>query len=316
MKIAILDTGISSEHPDVSGTVNGNPKVAFVKSEANPAQFPSACDDGGPEDQVGHGTWTSSLAAGNIGGGLVIGVAPEAQIMNIKVLQRVPSEDPLPPGFADNTLNRCLFGGGSGLFSWTLEGMVDAVAHRADVISMSLGGFFPRTAQGQTRLWSSFNRVANFVNSHGAIVFAGAGNAGLDLGRIRSYVDLPAQASNIIAVMATTNPDCVENLNPNATCATGPDGLAFYSDFGSNLHGLSAPGGSLPAFGAPFPTGYVRGACSPGKPGTVDGLPAPGFSFGCFSFFAANGNPETHRWYVQAIGTSAPQPRSQLAWQL
>ena len=106
MKIAILDTGISSEHPDVSGTVNGNPKVAFVKSEANPAQFPSACDDGGPEDQVGHGTWTSSLAAGNIGGGLVIGVAPEAQIMNIKVLQRVPSEDPLPPGFADNTLNR------------------------------------------------------------------------------------------------------------------------------------------------------------------------------------------------------------------
>jgi len=202
------------------------------------------------------------------------------------------------------------------LFSWTLEGMVDAVAHRADVISMSLGGFFPRTAQGQTRLWSSFNRVANFVNSHGAIVFAAAGNAGLDLGRIRSYVDLPAQASNIIAVMATTNPDCVENLNPNATCATGPDGLAFYSDFGSNLHGLSAPGGSLPAFGAPFPTGYVRGACSPGKPGTVDGLPAPGFSFGCFSFFAANGNPETHRWYVQAIGTSAPQPRSQLAWQL
>ena len=183
----------------------------------------------------------------------MIGVAPEAQIMNIKVLQRVPSEDPLPPGFADNTLNRCLFGGGSGLFSWTLEGMVDAVAHGADVISMSLGGFFPRTAQGQTRLWSSFNRVANFVNSHGAIVFAAAGNAGLDLGRIRSYVDLPAQASNIIAVMATTNPDCVENLNPNATCATGPDGLAFYSDFGSNLHGLSAPGGSLPAFGAPFP---------------------------------------------------------------
>jgi len=35
VKIAILDTGISSEHPDVSGTVNGNPKVAFVKSEAS-----------------------------------------------------------------------------------------------------------------------------------------------------------------------------------------------------------------------------------------------------------------------------------------
>ncbi len=58
-----------------------------------PDRPPSPCDDGSPQDQSGHGTWTASLAAGALGPttGNVAGVAPQATILNIKVLERMPA---------------------------------------------------------------------------------------------------------------------------------------------------------------------------------------------------------------------------------
>jgi len=293
--IAILDTGVNPVHPDITPNLIGN--ISEIVT-------PSACDDGSPNDQQGHGTWTSSLAAGAFGPstGLVIGVAPEAHILNVKVGQRVPGTGP-------DLLTQCRNGGGSGASSWVLKGMVDATLAHVDVISMSLGGFVPRNLpKGQgAAIFSAFNRVANFANSNGVIVVAAAGNAALDLSKINPFVELPAGASNVIAVMATTNPDF-----PPPFCTLGTDCLASYSDFGVNLHGLSAPGGDVPAGGCAFsgtpcsPTGFVRGACSAGIPGTDFGLPAPGFSLGCFSFnLGAAGN---HIWYLQGTGTSASTP--------
>jgi subtilisin family serine protease len=205
------------------------------------------------------------------------------------------------------------------LFSWTLQGLLLASEQGADVISMSLGGFVPRNQPGGAALFSAFNRVANFVTAHGAVVLAAAGNSALDMTRIQSFVDLPAQGSNIIAVIATTNPD-----HPPAGCPMGTDCLASYSDYGSNLHGLSAPGGDSPSGGCAFngtpcnPTGFVRGACSAGVPGTHtpsptgypdSGPPPAGTSWGCFSLSATvSGQLVNHIWYVQATGTSGATP--------
>jgi subtilisin family serine protease len=67
------------------------------------------------------------------------------------------------------------------------------------------------------------------------------------------------------------------------------------------LNALAAPGGSYPEGGDQAVSGWVRGACSSGKPSTLDGPPTDsGHSFGCFSF--------GHAAYVQAIGTSASAP--------
>ena len=273
-----------------------------------------------PADQNGHGTWTSSLAAGASGSGtgLMIGVAPEARILNIKVLRNIAAtrDDLAALGVPDTPFNRCRFRGGSGLFSWVLTGMLLANQQGADVISMSLGGFVSRNAHGGdgAALWSAFNRVANFVTSNGSLVLAAAGNAGLDLNRIGPFVELPADASTIIAVVATTNPAL-----PPPGCPPETDCLASYSDFGSSLHGLAAPGGDVPAGGCAFsgtpcnPTGFIRAACSSGLPETVlpdpatypaSGPPPQGTSWGCFSF----AGDSQHAWYVQATGTSGSTP--------
>ena len=328
-KIAILDTGVNPAHPDVTGNLIFNAAITSYNAiDFGPqnCEVPDPADPNHlrdlPVDQVGHGTYTASLAAGAAGPatGLLIGVAPEAQILNIKVLRAVAvAKGVITPPSADTPFNRCFLRDGSGLFSWTLQGMLLASEQGADVISMSLGGFVPRNQPGGAALFSAFNRVANFVTAHGAVVLAAAGNSALDLSRIQSFVELPAQGSNIIAVMATTNPAL-----PPTGCPSGTDCLASYSDYGPNLHGLSAPGGDSPSGGCAFsgtpcnPTGFVRGACSAGVPGTTtpspagypaSGPPPAGTSWGCFSLSSiVSGELVNHIWYVQATGTSAATP--------
>ncbi len=280
--IALLDTGISTLHPDVNGA-----KLVDAQSAIFGTTPRLPYDTGSPEDQEGHGTWTASLAAGKLDpvGGLggVVGVAPGVSIAGLKVLTRTAS------------------GGGSGEFSWTVAAIVYAANKGYQVISMSLGGFADLTVKDDQAVFVALTRATDFAFNHGSLLVAAAGNNGVNLDNLCNphvvgspstcLVELPGSLPNVIAVTATTNPACVENLSTNV-CSSGPDALAFYSNFGSSLHGLSAPGGSLPAAGAIGKTGFVRGACGPGISSNPNSK--------CFTL----GNV----YYVRAIGTSASTP--------
>ncbi|MFH8616896.1 S8 family serine peptidase [Streptomyces sp. NPDC017979] len=104
VKIAVLDTGIDTTHPDLAGK---------VVAEQN---FTTTAD---AKDRNGHGTHVASTAAGSgaKSGGAHKGVAPGAQLLNGKVLDD--------------------FGWGSD--SEVLAGMEWAVAQGADVVNLSLG---------------------------------------------------------------------------------------------------------------------------------------------------------------------------------
>ncbi|MFJ8233496.1 S8 family serine peptidase [Streptomyces sp. NPDC094448] len=103
VRIAVVDTGIDSTHPDLAGR---------VVAEKNFSGSPDATD------RSGHGTHVASIAAGSgAKDSRFKGVAPGAQLINAKVLD-----------------DR-----GEGLDSGILAGVDWAVAQGADVVNMSLG---------------------------------------------------------------------------------------------------------------------------------------------------------------------------------
>lgn len=288
IRIAILDSGVDANHPDIA------PNLALNMSDVKQSELPSVCENGDPQDYAGHGTWAASLAAGAAGAssGRVLGVAPAATILNIKVVQRMP-------GSGATDTERCANGQASGLMSWVIQGIDDAVAQGANVISLSLGGMVDLYTGDGAGLKTMFDRATHAAAEAGVVIVAALGNDGFDFSNPR-YIELPAQARDVIPVVATTNPACAENLASGASCTAGAVTIPYYSNRGA-AGAVAAPGGSYPEGGDEAVSGWVRGACASGAAGTADGLPVDSHhSFGCFAL--------GHQQYVQAMGTSASTP--------
>src|SRR6202011_3145769 len=180
------------------------------------------------------------------------------------------------------------------------QGIEDAITNRADVISLSIGATADLTTGDGAGLKAAFDRITYAATQANIVLVASAGNDGFDLSNTR-YVELPAQSRGVVAIVASTNPACAQNVTPGAACTPGPVTLPYYSNYGAPLNALAAPGGSYPAGDDLGVSGWVRGACSAGKPNTLDGLPAD--SAHSFGFFHLG-----HTAHVQAMGTSASAP--------
>lgn len=142
VRVAVLDTGVSDTHPDLDeGTVVDEVDVT---------------QDGTVEDDFGHGTHVASILAGDgdASDGNHTGVAPGAEIMNVRVLDSQ----------------------GRGRASWIIQGMEYAVDNSADVISMSLGV----RPSGD----SPIAEAVDVATERGVVVVIAAGNSGPYAGTI------------------------------------------------------------------------------------------------------------------------------------
>lgn len=106
VEVAVLDSGVDSSHPDLSGQVE--PGIDLVDGSTD-----------GRKDFVGHGTSVADLIAGRRSGDGVVGLAYKAKILPVRVLD------------ANNRY---------GDASIVASGVRWAVDHGARVINMSLGG--------------------------------------------------------------------------------------------------------------------------------------------------------------------------------
>lgn len=104
--IAVLDTGIDHNHPDLADKVIDGYDFTLGAP-------------GKPGDDHGHGTHVAGIAAAETGNGIgIAGVAPACRLMAVKVLDS----------------------GGKGEYGWIADGVMWAVNNGADIINMSLSG--------------------------------------------------------------------------------------------------------------------------------------------------------------------------------
>ncbi len=101
VKVAILDTGIDTDHPDLES--------AIILSKDFTGD--------GIEDNNGHGTHCAGIVGARLNGVGFVGVAPQAELLIAKVLGN----------------------DGRGASAWIADGIYWAVDNDADIISMSLG---------------------------------------------------------------------------------------------------------------------------------------------------------------------------------
>lgn len=108
VKVAVIDTGIDLEHPDldVAGGVN------------------LIAEDASPQDDHGHGTHVAGTIGAKANGIGVVGVAPDAQLYAVKVMDDK----------------------GRGPLSAIIAGLDWAVKNKMHVANMSLGGPSPSPA--------------------------------------------------------------------------------------------------------------------------------------------------------------------------
>ncbi|MDR1635430.1 MAG: S8 family serine peptidase [Bifidobacteriaceae bacterium] len=166
VKVAVVDTGIDSNHPDLAGQV--------VAAE-------DFTDSGTPEDVDGHGTFVASEIAGTgvASGGTYEGVAPGAQLLNARVLDDF----------------------GSGTSSGIMAGVEWAAEQGADIINMSLG-YGGAWGDGTSFLDQFINEVATAQGKpyDPPLIVIAAGNAGPAVQTVYS----PAVADKALTVGATS----------------------------------------------------------------------------------------------------------------
>ncbi|MFI5661959.1 S8 family peptidase [Streptomyces sp. NPDC051684] len=146
-KVAVLDTGVDTEHPDLKGRV---------------AESKNFTDSEDTDDHQGHGTHTTSTVGGSgaASDGKEKGVAPGATLLNGKVLND----------------------GGSGATSWIIAGMQWAVDQKADVVSMSLGN--PSELDCSDPMSQATQELAR--SSKDTLFVVAAGNSGPALNTVSS----------------------------------------------------------------------------------------------------------------------------------
>jgi len=173
VRVAVLDTGIDYTHPDLAVNYAGGHD--FVNND----------DD--PWDDNGHGTHVAGTIAARDDDAGVVGVAPQATLFALKVLDA----------------------SGQGLFSHVVAALEWAVDHDVRVTNNSYGS----SIDPGTIVQQAFDNA----EAAGVLHVAAAGNSGNCAGT-GDNVGFPARYPSVIAVAATDSSDispCFSSTGPN-----------------------------------------------------------------------------------------------------
>ncbi len=187
--VAVVDTGIDYTHPDLKNNVIGG--ASFVPGEADFM------------DQNGHGTHVAGTIAAN---GAILGVAPEAKLLGVKVLDQ----------FGTGSLSSIVQG-----LAWARK-WVGENGEKVNVINMSLGSPLPNT---------SLHKEIQKAVQDGITVVCAAGNEG-DGNPDTPEISYPAYYKETIAVGAIDLLTGIANFsNSNDRIDVVAPGVDTYSTY-------------------------------------------------------------------------------------
>jgi thermitase len=211
--IAVLDTGVNLDHPELEGKIlkRGN----FVDLEGlDTAGFIGNITDlqAPPEDEVGHGTHVSGIIAAK-GLRMDEGVCPDCRIMAVRVLAAMKSGDRLV---------------GAGIVDNINTGIKWAVDNGADIINMSLG--IKHTAGGLPH-----EDVIRYALAKNVTIVAASGNDGSP----ERY--FPGALPGVIAVGAVDNSGQVTPFTSyGANIYVVAPGLNIYSSYAHDTYAFAS----------------------------------------------------------------------------
>ena len=225
--IAIIDTGVEIDHPDLAGNIWSNEaEVNGVGGQDDDANgffddihgYDFINQTGVIGDRHGHGTHCAGIAAavGNNGIGIT-GANPDALIMPIQVMDK----------------------SGKGNIATIIKGIDYANANGADILSMSIGGCGYSSAEEEALLKAFYN---------GKYLVAAAGNGSGDIyssGWCESEHQFPGAFKFVIGVMATSQSGVkagFSNYDSDGPHYSefDPEGPTFFGDYYN--YDIAAPG--------------------------------------------------------------------------
>lgn len=224
-KVAVLDGGFLLENPEIK------PNIIRTKNfiEGEEVQYHGI-------EGFSHGTHVAGTIAALDDNTGVVGVAPEAKLILVKVLDDA----------------------GSGPFSGIIDGIFYAAKNGADVANMSLGGELPRKTYTDDNgtpddpsddyvvqydrdvkdLIIAINRATIYATLHGTTLIAAAGNDAYDYDTEKRFITYPAAALGVISI--SSNGPLGWGINPDTTLYRP----SIFTNYGKNFISYGAPGGN------------------------------------------------------------------------
>lgn len=208
VKVAVVDSGIDFNHPDLALNIVGIGK-SFVPGITT------------TQDYLGHGTMVAGVIAAN---GNLQGVAPNVGLVPYKVFHTDAADS-----------------------MWIVEAIVEAANDDMDVINLSLGTYKSLKNKEDQAVIEAYRRAVKYAIKEGSIIIASSGTDGYDMSNPKGLAEqlgalddvqihLPgAGLSEVVTVSATNNLDQLafySNFGPQVNIAA-PAG-----DYGENYETL------------------------------------------------------------------------------
>jgi subtilisin family serine protease len=222
--VAVLDTGVDVGHPDLSDDVIA--EQCFCTSASGGGCCPNGATQqsgsGSARDEHGHGTNIAGIITGR-GGAAPRGIAPDAKIVAVRVLDR--------DGSASGTAQTL------SALDWILSSRPEV-----KVVNMSLTYTpFPGACDSAASYTQAFAQAVGNLRARGVLVVASSGNNGLS-----GQIGLPACLTQAVGVGAVYD-DNVGTVSFGCTDATTTaDQVACFSN-SSTAVDLVAPGAAVTA---------------------------------------------------------------------